>query len=100
MSRSRAQGKRNWRFDLDLDPSPMYRIEIEPYIEEARSSLREAYEAYKKEKNKYDRLCQKGSKKDRIKREKIKLDEKRNALEKARKHFEYRSSSYPFITKK
>lgn len=59
MSRSKGQGRRNWRFNYDLDPSPMYMIEVEPYIEKAKSLLRETQEAYKKEEKKYQRLCKK-----------------------------------------
>ena len=59
MSRSKGQGRRNWRFNYDLDPSPMYMIEVEPYIEKERSLLREAQEAYKKEEKKYQRLRKK-----------------------------------------
>lgn len=70
LSRSRAQGKRNWRFDYDLDPSPMYRIEIEPSIKEAISSLRKTDEVYKKWENKHMRLCQKRAKYKKNKNEK------------------------------
>lgn len=88
-------------------------IEVEPYIEKERSLLREAQEAYKKEEKKYQRLCQKRAKSkkikrrkslnsinDRIKREKIKLNKERIALEKAKEGLKNRSYEYPFISKR
>lgn len=88
-------------------------IEVEPYIEKERSLLREAQEAYKKEEKKYQRLCQKRAKRkkikmrkslnpinDRIKREKIKLNKKRIALEKAKECLKNRSYAYPYISKR